>query len=141
MTYSDIEIKAVISWPMDDIVELYKAGGWWKSSYDPAGIPKLIKGSYLFAVVIQKQTGKAIGMGRVISDGVSDAYLQDVVILPAFRRQGLGKKLITFLLDHCYSKGILWIALIAEPDQDRFYRALNFKIMDGYVPMKYHSGE
>lgn len=141
MDPTDVEIKAVVSWPADDIVELYKAGGWWKDSYDPSRIPDLIKGSYLFSVIVQKGTGKAIGMGRILSDGVSDAYLQDIVVLPEFRGQGLGKQLVTFLLDTCLSKGILWIGLIAEPDQDGFYRPLNFKIMDGYVPMRYHSGE
>ena len=141
MDPTDVEIKAVVSWSADDIVELYKAGGWWKDSYDPSRIPDLIKGSYLFSVIVQKGTGKAIGMGRILSDGVSDAYLQDIVVLPEFRGQGLGKQLVTFLLDTCLSKGILWIGLIAEPDQDGFYRPLNFKIMDGYVPMRYHPGE
>ena len=26
--------------------------------------------------------GRWIGMGRIISDGVSDAYLQDIIVLP-----------------------------------------------------------
>ena len=80
-------------------------------------------------------------MGRIISDGVSDAYLQDIVILPGYRGKGIGKKLIKFLLDHCLSKGILWVGLIAEPNQDDFYSSVGFKTMKNYIPMIYQTEE
>jgi len=97
----------------------------------------LIKGSFAFAVVIDKKYQKAIGMGRIISDGVSDAYMQDLVILPKYRRQGIGKQLVKSLLEKCSSAGLLWVGLIAEPDQDDFYSPLGFKPMLKYIPMKY----
>jgi len=130
-----IEIRLVDAWPEKDIVELYKAGGWWKDSYNPPGIKHLIKGSFAFAVAVYKN--KAVGMGRVISDGVSDAYIQDTVVLPEYRSKGIGAKIVKTLLDYCSSKGILWVGLIAEPDQDGFYSSLGFKKMGKYVPMKY----
>jgi len=133
----DIEIKIVKSWPQQEIVGLYKAGGWWKSSYDSSKINDLIQGSFAFAVIIDKKTSKAIGMGRIISDGVSDAYIQDLVILKKYRNLGIGKKLVKFLIDFCKSKKITWLALIAEPDQDKFYEPLGFKPMNKYIPMKY----
>ena len=83
----DIEIKLVDNWPEDEIVKLYKAGNWWKDSYESSGIGKLISGSFAFAVVINKNSGETIGMGRVLSDGVSDAYIQDLVILPEYPRK------------------------------------------------------
>ncbi len=30
----EIVIKFVDFWPKEEIVELYKAGGWWKDSYE-----------------------------------------------------------------------------------------------------------
>jgi len=138
---NDIEIKAVNKWPSDDIVKLYQAGGWWKDSYNPSGIESLIKGSFVFVVVFDKTKNKTIGMGRLISDGVSDAYIQDLVILPEYRGKGIGKKLMDFLLGICKSKGIIWIGLIAEPDQDRFYSSQGFHTMKNYVPMKYQNME
>jgi GNAT superfamily N-acetyltransferase len=80
-------------------------------------------------------------MGRLISDGRSDAYIQDLVVLKEYRGSGIGKKLVKKLLDYCLSKGILWVGLIAEPDQDGFYFNLGFKPMKNYVPMKYQKGE
>ncbi len=136
-----IEVKIVDTWPEQDIIELYKAGGWWKDSYNASKIKHLIKGSFAFAVVVDKDTSKTIGMGRVISDGVSDAYIQDLVILPKYRSMGIGKKLVNFLLKHCLSRGILWIGLIAEPNQDGFYSNLGFKHMKNYIPMKYPTEE
>lgn len=138
MKEDKIEIKFVNSWKRDEIVELYKAGGWWKDCYNPSGLKNLIKGSFAFAVAVDKTSGKAIGMGRVISDGVSDAYIQDLVVLPKYRDKGIGRQLVKVLLDHCLSKGILWIGLIAEPDQDDFYSNIGFKTLSKYVPMKYH---
>ena len=137
----EIEIRFVDNWPENEIVELYKAGGWWKDSYNSSGIKTLIEGSFAFAAVVNKTSGKAVGMGRIISDGVSDAYIQDLVILQEYRGQGLGKKLVNALLEHCLSKGLIWIGLIAEPGQDEFYLPLGFKPMKNYVPMKYQREE
>ena len=137
MEKNQIEIRLVTSWPEDEIVLLYKAGGWWKDTYDKTGIPALITGSYAFAVAVDQKTGKSIGMGRVLSDGVSDAYIQDVVVLALYRGQNLGKKIVQTLIDFCLAKGIQWIGLIAEPGSSQFYTALGFKSMEQYVPMLY----
>lgn len=137
MQKTPIEIRRVKSWPTDDIIGLYKAGGWWKDTYDKRGIPALIKGSFAFVVAVEKHTKTAVGMGRVLSDGVSDAYIQDVVVLTSFRGQNLGKKIVQTLLDFCLSKGISWIGLIAEPGNSQFYTALNFGPMEHYTPMLY----
>lgn len=133
----NIEIKFVKNWSTKDIVELYKAGGWWKDHYSSKGIDPLIKGSYAFAVVVDKENKKTIGMGRILSDGISDAYIQDLIILPNYRGKGIGKRLLEKLLNYCLSKGILWIGLIAEPGQDSFYKSYGFKKMQNYTPMLY----
>ena len=137
----NIDIRFVSSWPHDEIVSLYKAGGWWKESYDKSAIKSMIAGSFAFAVAVDKLSGKAIGMGRIISDGISDAYIQDFVVLPKYRRQGIGKQLLNFLLEHCMSKGIQWIGLIAEPGQESFYSFAGFKPMKDHTPMRYQKGE
>jgi len=139
MIEHNINIKFVKSWPSVEIVNLYMAGGWWKDSYDSSKLPALINGSYAFAVVINSSSGKAIGMGRILSDGISDAYLQDLIILPEYRKQGLGQKLVRVLIDRCRSQGIHWIGLIAEPGQNEFYESLGFKLMNKYTPMLYYN--
>jgi len=136
-----IKIKLVKTWKNEEIIELYKAGGWWKESYDKSRLDSLIKRSFAFAIAVDSSTKKAIGMGRILSDGVSDAYLQDIVVLPGYRKKGIGTKIIKFLLDHCLTQGILWIGLIAEPNQDDFYSSIGFKTMKNYIPMIYQTEE
>jgi GNAT superfamily N-acetyltransferase len=141
MKKNNIEIKFVKTWPEDEIVNLYKAGGWWKDFYDKSGIKYLIAGSFAFVVAVDINSNRAVGMGRLISDGVSDAYIQDLVVLPEYRKLGVGKNIVQALLDHCLSKNILWIGLIAEPDQDGFYSNIGFKQMSKYIPMKYETDD
>jgi aralkylamine N-acetyltransferase len=136
MTMDEIEIRIVKNWSEDEIVNLYKAGGWWKDCYDTSGIPDLIKGSFAFAVAIDKKNKKTVGIGRVLSDGLSDAYLQDIIILPEYRKKGIGKKLVLSLVDFCKKRKISWIALISEPNQEDFYKKLGFKKMRNYTPLK-----
>lgn len=137
MDKDQVEIRLVTSWPVDDIVELYKAGGWWKDSYSKEGIPALIAGSLAFIVAIDNNTKKTVGMGRVISDGVSDAYIQDLVVLASHRGKHIGKKIVQQLVKHCLSKGIVWIGLIAEPESSQFYAPLGFTAMEQHIPMRY----
>jgi len=132
-----ILVALVKSWDENDIVQLYKAGCWWKDEYDPAGIPGLIEGSFAFVVASDTTTGHAIGMGRVISDGVSDAYIQDLVVLPSYRGKGIGTQIASLLVEHCKKAGLSWIGLIAEPDSEELYLPLGFERMPGHIPMIY----
>ena len=50
---------------------------------------------------------------------------------------GIGKKLTKSLIDYCKSKGITWIALVSEPNQENFYKKIGFKEMKNYTPLKY----
>ena len=96
-------------------------------------------GSFAFVVASDTTTGHAIGMGRVISDGVSDAYIQDLVVLPSYRGRGIGLQILTLLVNHCKQYGLTWIGLIAEPDSEAFYAPLGFERMPGHIPMIYRS--
>ncbi len=135
-----IIVKLVETWDNDEVVRLYHAGGWWKDEYDPATLPVLIRKSFAFAVAVDPSTGRAVGMGRVISDGISDGYIQDLVVLPAFRNKGIGKEIVASLVRRCTEAGITWIGLIAEPDTEEFYRPLGFHRMQDHVPLLWKGG-
>jgi aralkylamine N-acetyltransferase len=132
-----IEVRLVKDWDVQEIRSLYRAGGWWNEEWDPENIRKLISASFLFAVVIDHKAGHAVAMGRVISDGYSDAYIQDLVVLPEYRRCGFGQKILSTLVSSCNARGITWIGLIAEPGTEQFYTPAGFSRMEGYIPMLY----
>jgi GNAT superfamily N-acetyltransferase len=135
----DIAIQLVLSWDVVEIANLYRAGGWWKEEYDQRELPRLIRGSFLFAVAVDRKTGHAVGMGRVISDGVSDGYIQDLVVLPEYRKTGIGTQIVSTLVKKCVERGISWIGLIAEPDTEKFYLPFGFHPMEGHVPLIFRS--
>lgn len=128
-------VELVRSWQEEQIVNLYKAAGWWKEEMDANRINDLIQGSFLFAVAIDISTSKAVGMGRVISDGIADAYIQDLVVQSDKRSWGVGKMILKRLLEECKLRKITWIGLIAEPGKEDFYGSLGFAPMPGHVPM------
>jgi ribosomal protein S18 acetylase RimI-like enzyme len=137
MSADDISIALVRSWDTEEIVALYRAGGWWKDEYDPAEIPRLIRGSFAFVVAADTKRGRAVGMGRAISDGISDAYIQDLFVYPEYRRRELGTAMVSLLVNRCRGAGISWIALVAEPDSEQFYHSLGFVRMEGHIPLIY----
>ena len=135
-----VDVRVVTQWAVEDIVGLYQAAGWWKEWYDPGGVPVLIRESFAFAVAVDTVTGRAVGMGRVLSDGVSDGYIQDVVVLPEYRKHDVGKRVIAALVKACVSKGVTWVGLIAVPGSVPFYEECGFHPMPGHTPMLYGSG-
>jgi GNAT superfamily N-acetyltransferase len=137
MQNSEIEACIVDHWDPEEILSLYRAAGWWKEGSDTSIIPILIKQSYAFVVAVHTKTKRAVGMGRVLSDGISDAYIQDVVVLDEWRGKGVGTLIINTLIRQCLDHRITWIALISEPHQEGFYVPLGFKKMNEYTPMKY----
>jgi aralkylamine N-acetyltransferase len=141
MAAGDVSLRLVRQWNCTNIADLYRAGGWWREEWDDAAIQPLISGSFAFVVAVESSTGQAVGMGRAIADGVSDAYLQDVVVMPDYRRQGIGRQIVGELIRHCTEAGISWIGVIAEPGSDGLYAALGFIELTGHIPMLYQTGD
>ncbi|MDD1668657.1 MAG: GNAT family N-acetyltransferase [Methanomicrobiales archaeon] len=137
-----VEVKAVTSWDADEILALYRSAGWWHDGEDdPSQIPGIIRGSLAFIVAVDPESGKAVGMGRAISDGVSDAYIQDLVVLPEYQGRGIGRAILRRILAECRERGIGWIALIAEGGTGGFYRELGFEVEKGDLSMMYRGGD
>jgi aralkylamine N-acetyltransferase len=132
-----IEYEKVTSAPVEAIVDLYRAGGWWHENQESRdAIEPMIRGSFCF-MIARAESGQIIGMGRAISDGASDAYIQDVVVLAPYRRQGIGRKLILRVVEYCLNHKIRWIGLLAEPGTHAFYEEIGFSQLEGYKPMLY----
>jgi ribosomal protein S18 acetylase RimI-like enzyme len=132
--------QIIHSWNIDDIVDLYRYAGWWKDTYDPAEIPSLIKGSFIFAVGVDSDCGKAVAMGRILSDRVKVGYIQDLCVLPDMRGHHIGSGLLQFLIQSAKNCGLSSIHLIAEPDTSSFYEKSGFRSEKGMIFFNLTSG-
>jgi ribosomal protein S18 acetylase RimI-like enzyme len=134
---NEVEYSIVTSAPIEEVVALYQAGGWWQESPENRRrIEPMIRGSFCF-MVARVGDGGMVGMARIISDGASDAYIQDVVVFPSHRGRGIGGELIRRLTEHCLQCGIGWIGLVAEPGTTKFYESLGYAVIKDYQPMLY----
>lgn len=119
---------------LQQIIALYRMEEWWtEGPDDPDLVARIIAGSHCF--MIATSLGEIVGMGRAISDGASDAYIQDVTVKKNYRRRGIGSRIIAQLIERLHRDGLYWIGLIAEKNSYRFYEPLGFKIMPNAVPM------
>ncbi|NLV27351.1 MAG: GNAT family N-acetyltransferase [Methanomicrobiales archaeon] len=115
---------------------LLQSGDWWEEYWDDFVLCTIVQHSFSF-VVAKDKNDRWIGMGRVVSDGVSDAYLQDIVVLSEWRGNGIGTAIVRELMSICKDAGIGWIGIIAGPETEYFYRRFGFARMGGYTPMRY----
>lgn len=130
-----IRYEIVKDAPSSRILHLYRAAGWWQEEDGPDDlktVDAIIANSFCFVIAISG--GEIIGMGRVISDGVSDAYIQDVTVLAEHRGQGYGKGIVRRLLQELRERKLQWIGLISEPGYESFYTSLGFGVMKDYTP-------
>ncbi len=116
------------------IVELYKGQGWWEEGKEgPDLVARIVTGSHFFAVAEEQET--IVGIGRAISDRASDAYVQDVLVAPEWRGQGIGTLIVREIVEAVHKDGLRWIGVIAEQGSAPFYTPLGFKEIAGSTPM------
>jgi aralkylamine N-acetyltransferase len=130
-----VMIRVPTEYQIRMIVGLYRTQGWWQAGDDesPQFITRLITGSHCFVVALEGED--IVGMGRAISDGVSDAYIQDLTVRSDYRNQGIGRRILQTLLGRLHADGLRWIGLIAEPGSYDLYRRAGFQEMSACVPM------
>ena len=132
---ASVEIEVVKEADLEQILTLYKQAGWWNEPIDEKSYERtrrIISETFCFVIALYQD--RIVGMGRSISDGVSDAYIQDVVVDKDFRRQGIGEAIIHRIVQFLPEHNIKWIALISEPGSEEFYQQLGFREMIGYTP-------
>ena len=84
-------------------------------------LEKAFANSYATCVVWCR--GQVIGTARVLSDGVCNAYLVDVLTSSKFRRRGIAREMIRRLCERLEGQHIY---LQADPDKTEIYRRLGF---------------
>ena len=115
--------------PLADVVRLYDAVGWSAYTDKPDTLAAALAGST--RVVVAREGTELVGLARVISDGHSVCYLQDILVHPAHQRTGLGRRLLELALApyaHVRQKVLL---TDTEPGQKAFYESVGYRQAGG----------
>lgn len=106
--------------------------------HEASGLIKSKKGNYSKEQLFQAANNswyhisiydndRLIAFGRMISDGVYQALICDVMVDPTYQKQGLGKKIIEELLNKCKESGIQSVQLFSAKGKQDFYKKLGFE--------------
>ncbi len=134
-----IRFSFVHHWNCDEIQSLYESAGWWDFPLDNTIIHHIISGSYLFCVAVNKD-GIAIGMGRILSDGISIGFIHDVYVMEIYQGLGIGSKLIQILIQSYLTDCRHHLILVAEPGTFPFYERQGFVSSKNTMFMQIQSG-
>jgi ribosomal protein S18 acetylase RimI-like enzyme len=72
-------------------------------------------------------SGKLVGAGRALADGIDCSYICDLAVHPEYQGSGIGKGIVTRLVE--FSKDHRKIILYSVPGKETFYKKLGFKRM------------
>ncbi|PGE97712.1 GNAT family N-acetyltransferase [Bacillus pseudomycoides] len=77
-------------------------------------------------VISAYDNDQLIGTRRIISDGIINAYLCELVVHPSFQNRGNGKEIVQKLIVECQKQN-LHLQLICTAEYIPFYEKLDFE--------------
>lgn len=95
--------------------------GLWRSRDD---VERQIDSAWRVVGIYVEGTGEQVGFARAVSDGVDFAYLADVIIDPAHRGDGLGRRLLAAMIDDGPGAAFRWT--LFTRDAHGLYRDYGF---------------
>ena len=72
-----------------------------------------------------------VGYVDVVSDGIDDAYMRDLMVDPKHDRHGIASNLIAMITGRVKGSGIKMFSVLFEPHLAEFYSAAGFHVMGG----------
>ncbi|ONH21841.1 GNAT family N-acetyltransferase [Pseudofrankia asymbiotica] len=98
----------------DAVWAFLSTGAYWGRWRKRADVEAQLDGAWRVVGVYETTTGELVGFARAISDGVALAYLADVFISERVRGMGLGKALVTAMIDDGPGAGFRWMLHTAD---------------------------
>lgn len=92
----NIVIKEGIILGLDSVLNLYNDVSWSAYTSNPEQLENALKGS--LKVWTACEDDLLIGLARVVGDGYTIIYIQDILVLEAYQRRGLGSQFLEMIL-------------------------------------------
>lgn len=128
--FAMIKITKETSVSLDDVLHLYQAVGWTNYTNQPQMLEQALPHS--LATYLARDGEKIVGLVRLVGDGFSSVFVQDLIVLPSYQRQGIGSNLMKeALADY---KDVYQIQLVTEETEKTlgFYRSLGFETLSSF---------
>jgi GNAT superfamily N-acetyltransferase len=71
--------------------------------------------------VSARESGALVGFANLLWDGLTHAWIQDVMVSPALRHAGIGTHLVATVRDHAREAGCEWLHVDFEEYLTPFY--------------------
>ena len=123
-------IRSQQSVALEDVLHLYQAVGWTNYTNQPQMLEQAM--SHSLATYLARDGEEIVGLVRLVGDGFSSVFVQDLIVLPSYQRQGIGSNLMKeALADY---KDAYQIQLVTERTEKTlgFYRSLGFETLSTY---------
>jgi GNAT superfamily N-acetyltransferase len=106
-----------------DVVQGFLSTSYWATGVPRDVVARSIAGS--LNVGVYDADGALVAFARMVTDRATFAWLADVFVLEAHRGRGLGRFVVSTILEHPELAGIRSF-LLATADAHELYRSLGF---------------
>ncbi|MCL2120702.1 MAG: GNAT family N-acetyltransferase [Clostridiales bacterium] len=110
-----------------DFIKLRDSAGWGAAPPEHQ-IEEALKNSLVTISAVFE--GRIIGMGRLVGDGMSICYVQEMIIYPEYQGKGIGKaimdKLISYIIKNGFTNTYVTVGLFSAKGKEGFYSKLGF---------------
>ncbi|MGT2950590.1 GNAT family N-acetyltransferase [Streptococcus cuniculi] len=113
---------------MAAVLELYEAVEWSNYTRQPQMLEQALANSLLVIAAFDGE--KLVGLLRAVGDGYSVLFVQDILVLPAYQRMGIGRQLMELLLASYPNIYQLHLLTDREEKTKAFYESLGFRAVD-----------
>ena len=110
--------------PVKALTDLRQSVGWNKMVNEYKN-PLLT--SYFHIAVYENES--LIAYVDCVSNGVTDAYIQDLMVHPSYQGNGIGTALMNKMIDYLRERRIYMISVIFEESLKLFYEKIGFNNM------------
>lgn len=115
---------------LEDILHLYQAVGWTNYTNQPQMLEQAL--SHSLATYLARDGEEIVGLVRLVGDGFSSVFVQDLIVLSSYQRQGIGSDLMKEALGDY--KDAYQVQLVTDQTEKNlgFYRSLGFETLSTY---------
>ena len=125
-----IKIIKETSVSIDDVLPLYQAVGWTNYTDQPLMLEQAL--SHSLATYLALDGDAVVGLVRLVGDGFSSVFVQDLIVLPIYQRQGIGSALMKEALGDFKDAYQVQLATERTEKTLEFYRSLGFETLSTY---------